>query len=449
MDLDGDGWGDAAHSVQACERPSGTVAIPGDCDDSTDTTHPTAPEICNDRIDNNCDSSEKPCGLSAVRDLRKSRQIEIRGADSEDYFGIRVAGVGDLDGDGADEFVVASQARESESSLFTPGAVYLFWGGSDTTDTFTGLTHDIDRPLQTSFTTDDAGLTDEGTIDDQLDIESSHSMTTTMMDTMILLSRLPDLVSVVAGYFCIEGTPCAHWAHPLKLMARICVLWRHRCRTCGRCEWGWICGLVGRSSKAGVDLSTDTSGFAQEKSGRVYLVTGLIESNLSLKDMEFSLGGSDVDVDTGRNISGSCDINGDGTQDLLVSGKTGTETGGAKSGIIFLLQMTLRVPVTIPFWTLRMHRLSAWVPVPPRAQPSPAVMSMEMDMTTSSPLVQIIQMDGIRGCSVWWKTVWHEPFSIHRRLDITRLRTRPSSRPNSGDKIQHQWGHVGRWPTCT
>ena len=54
--------------------------------------------------------------------------------------------------------------------------------------------------------------------------------------------------------------------------------------------------------------------------------------------MEFSLGGSDVDVDTGRNISGSCDINGDGTQDLLVSGKTGTETGGAKSGIIFLLQ---------------------------------------------------------------------------------------------------------------
>ena len=44
MDLDGDGWG-FTHLVQACERPSGTVAIPGDCDDSTDTTYPTAPDL--------------------------------------------------------------------------------------------------------------------------------------------------------------------------------------------------------------------------------------------------------------------------------------------------------------------------------------------------------------------------------------------------------------------
>ena len=84
-----------------------------------------------------------------VRDLRKSRQIEIRGADTEDYFGIRVAGVGDLDGDSADEFVVASQARESESSLFTPGAVYLY-KGAPVRQIRSGLTHDI-MTAQTSL----------------------------------------------------------------------------------------------------------------------------------------------------------------------------------------------------------------------------------------------------------------------------------------------------------
>ena len=62
------------------------------------------------------------------------------------------------------------------------------------------------------------------------------------------------------------------------------------------------------------------------------------------------------DVDWDETSLGKHDINGDGTQDLLVSGKQ-VETGGAKNGIIFSYRMTLRVPVFA--FNLRMHRLSA------------------------------------------------------------------------------------------
>ncbi len=53
-DADGDGWGDESDSVQACEQPSGTVAQPGDCDDSALHVNPDARERCNE-VDDDCD----------------------------------------------------------------------------------------------------------------------------------------------------------------------------------------------------------------------------------------------------------------------------------------------------------------------------------------------------------------------------------------------------------
>jgi len=53
-DADGDGYGDDAASIAACEQPSHHVAQAGDCDDANDDIHPEANEIC-DGVDNDCD----------------------------------------------------------------------------------------------------------------------------------------------------------------------------------------------------------------------------------------------------------------------------------------------------------------------------------------------------------------------------------------------------------
>ncbi|MBN2797727.1 MAG: hypothetical protein JXX28_01150 [Deltaproteobacteria bacterium] len=57
-DADGDGYGDAASALTACEAPQGYVSGDTDCDDRSAAFHPGAPETdCADPADYNCDGS--------------------------------------------------------------------------------------------------------------------------------------------------------------------------------------------------------------------------------------------------------------------------------------------------------------------------------------------------------------------------------------------------------
>jgi hypothetical protein len=53
-DADGDGFGDPAAPITACEAPDGAVPTATDCDDADPAVFPSADELC-DGVDNNCD----------------------------------------------------------------------------------------------------------------------------------------------------------------------------------------------------------------------------------------------------------------------------------------------------------------------------------------------------------------------------------------------------------
>ena len=65
-DTDGDGYGDASSSTEACVQPSGYTDDTDDCDDSDLGVNPDATEVCNDGVDDDCDglSDEDDDGLS-------------------------------------------------------------------------------------------------------------------------------------------------------------------------------------------------------------------------------------------------------------------------------------------------------------------------------------------------------------------------------------------------
>ncbi len=61
-DADGDGYGDASTTTEACEAPSGYTDDATDCDDSDSGVHPGAEEYC-DGVDQDCDGSVDEDGV--------------------------------------------------------------------------------------------------------------------------------------------------------------------------------------------------------------------------------------------------------------------------------------------------------------------------------------------------------------------------------------------------
>ena len=55
VDGDGDGYGLESLQTESCTRPEGYTDQLEDCDDSNAAIHPEADEICDERIDNDCD----------------------------------------------------------------------------------------------------------------------------------------------------------------------------------------------------------------------------------------------------------------------------------------------------------------------------------------------------------------------------------------------------------
>ncbi len=91
FDADGDG-----HSDVVCSYGD-------DCDDNDPTTYPTAPEACEDGLDQDCDGLDVHCGYGGNYDLAYA---DVRGSGSTKTYIGGHADVGDVDGDGQDDLVL-------------------------------------------------------------------------------------------------------------------------------------------------------------------------------------------------------------------------------------------------------------------------------------------------------------------------------------------------------
>ena len=122
-DSDGDGYGDTAGTpVSSCDAGSGYSSETTDCDDTDPSVHPTANDVCNDGIDQDCTGSDKLCkytGISSAADA----DVQILNTLEGSQLDIAVP-IDDINGDGIDDLALGDPYGVGSQI----GRVYLFLG---------------------------------------------------------------------------------------------------------------------------------------------------------------------------------------------------------------------------------------------------------------------------------------------------------------------------------
>jgi len=122
---DGDGDGYGGESMFACESPPDVVSLDGDCDDGDSTISPAGEETCEDGVDQDCDGLDSRCALHG--DFGEIDAFaRVLGPSANAGFPNHTLGVGDQDGDGADDLMILWE-RASDTAYYQ-GAAYVFRG---------------------------------------------------------------------------------------------------------------------------------------------------------------------------------------------------------------------------------------------------------------------------------------------------------------------------------
>ncbi|MEL6341668.1 MAG: putative metal-binding motif-containing protein [Myxococcota bacterium] len=121
-DGDEDSFGDPESTEIACFAPEGYVDIADDCDDEDADINPEAIEVCNDGIDNNCDSSSVGCELT----LSDTAIGSVLGETSGE--GEFVLDTIDLNGDGIHDLIVGADQQSNGGLSVFDGAAFIFYG---------------------------------------------------------------------------------------------------------------------------------------------------------------------------------------------------------------------------------------------------------------------------------------------------------------------------------
>lgn len=118
-DTDLDGYGDPNNSVEKCSLPSGYVTDDQDCGDADPTVNPLGTEVCDDRVDNDCDGSSGTCADNGVHSLYSDAYTWIAPYDA---VGGSVSIRGDVNNDGVSDFVGGQMYYGTVQSYLGPFA---------------------------------------------------------------------------------------------------------------------------------------------------------------------------------------------------------------------------------------------------------------------------------------------------------------------------------------
>ncbi|MFM7203833.1 MAG: MopE-related protein [Myxococcota bacterium] len=320
-DADGDGYGSASSSVQACSQPSGYSSVNTDCDDVRTDVNPGAVEVCNSR-DDNCDGivDNLPGAGTFYRDLdndgygmsssgvisacSKPSGYSAFGSDCDDANNAKYPGATDTCGDGVDANCDGRDAcTVTSNTSVSTGAVATIRGGSANENlgyapAFVG---DVDGDgfddMLVSAHYNDAGGTDAGAAYLFLGPVTGSSLTASNADAVLLGEQPGDY----AG-FSVSGA-----------------------------------GDVNGDGYGDFVLGAPLQDEAGADAGAVYLVLGPVSGSIQVANVKARFLGEKVGDQAGSSVAALGDMNKDGYADFAIGAEKYDDGSKKDTGAVYVI----------------------------------------------------------------------------------------------------------------